>query len=75
MVGSKEEVSQESLRCPLEGWVAAVGKQPHQQHVLVRKPLPAQMLMRRRAFILIPPYEVLLPLGTSEMGGNSERPR
>ena len=75
MVGRKEEVSQESLRCPLEGWVAAVGKQPHQQHVLVRKPLPTQMLMWWRAFISVPPYKVLLPLGMSEMGGNSERPR
>lgn len=31
-VGRKEEVSQESLRRPLEGWAVAVRKQPHQQH-------------------------------------------
>lgn len=32
MVGRKEEVSQETLRRPLEGWAVAVRKQPHQQH-------------------------------------------
>ena len=32
MVGRKKEVSQDSLRRPLEGWVVGVRKQPHQQH-------------------------------------------
>ena len=30
MVGRKEVVSQENLRCPLEGWMAAVRNQLHQ---------------------------------------------